>query len=328
VFACDLARAATAPRGSLIVEAGRLDTPPRSHLPAARVAQVILLTGATGVVGSELLSQLLAAGEEVRCMVREPKRLGPDRVRVQLSLADLGDPRGLRHAVRGADTVIHLAAAIRDQPPKRLEEINALGTYRLLRAAEGAGVRRFIFYSAIGASLHQRTRFFRSKALAEDIVEGADGVETTIISPSIIYAPDDPWVTMMRRLALLPLVPISGSGRAAFEPVAAADAARATIAAISADPGRYELAGPERLTYDQIARLIGRVSGRERPHVHVPLRIVRRSLMTLRGLVGEKAFATWEEAELLEVPMLARNGAADIRRLGVEPAPMERVLSG
>ena len=149
-------------------------------------------------------------------MVRDPKHLGADRVRVQLSLADLGDPKGLRHAVRGADTVIHLAAAIRDQPPKRLEEINAFGTYRLLRAAEAAGVRRFIFFSAIGASLHQRTRFFRSKALAEDIVEGAERIETTILAPLIVYAPDDPWVTLMRRLALLPLVPVSGSGRAAL----------------------------------------------------------------------------------------------------------------
>src|SRR5215217_3837905 len=139
---------------------------------------MILLTGGTGVVGSALLPMLLEAGHDVRCLVRDPRKLGPERVRVQLSLADLGDPRGLRHAVRGADTVIHLAAAIRDQPPKRLEEINALGTYRLLRAAEAAGVRRFIFYSAIGASLHQRTRFFRSKALAADIVDGADGVET------------------------------------------------------------------------------------------------------------------------------------------------------
>ena len=289
---------------------------------------MILLTGATGVVGSALLSQLLASGEDVRCLVRDPKRLGPDRVRVQLSLADLGDPRGLRHAVRGADTVVHLAAAIRDQPPKRLEEINALGTYRLLRAAEAAGVRRFVFFSAIGASLHQRTRFFRSKALAEDIVEGADGLETTVLAPSIVYAPNDPWVTMMRRLALLPLVPISGSGRAAFEPISAADAARATIAAIAAEPGRFELAGPERLTYDQIARVIGTAAGRSRPHVHVPLPIVRSGLLWLRRAVGEKAFATWEEAELLEVPMVARNGAADIRSLGVEPAPMAQVLGG
>ncbi|HSK50544.1 MAG TPA: NAD(P)H-binding protein, partial [Solirubrobacterales bacterium] len=76
---------------------------------------MIQLTGATGVVGSALLPELLDAGHEVRCMVREPRRLGPNRVRVQLSLADLADPRSLRHAVRGADTVIHLAAAVRDQ---------------------------------------------------------------------------------------------------------------------------------------------------------------------------------------------------------------------
>jgi NADH dehydrogenase len=287
---------------------------------------VILLTGATGVVGSALLPELLDAGHEVRCMVREPRRLGPNRVRVQLSLADLADPRSLRHAVRGADTVIHLAAAVRDQPPKRLEEINAFGTYRLLRAAEAAGVRRFVFFSAIGATLHQRTRFFRSKALAEDIVEGA-GIETTVISPSIVYERDDPWITLMRRLALLPLMPVSGSGRAAYEPVWARDVARATLAAIDAAPGRYELAGPERLTYDQIARLISETAGRSRPLLHVPLPFVRSGLIWLRRMFGERAFATWEEAELMEVPMISRAGG-DIRTLGVEPTSMRAVLQG
>src|SRR5215213_1386913 len=104
---------------------------------------MILLTGATGIIGSRLLPELLGEGHDVRCLVRDPKALGANRVRVQLSLADLADPRGLRHAVRGADTVIHLAAAIRDQPPTRVEEITALGTHRLLREAERAGVRRF-----------------------------------------------------------------------------------------------------------------------------------------------------------------------------------------
>jgi NADH dehydrogenase len=300
--------------------------PPAGAAGRVGFAAVILLTGATGVVGSALLTQLLADGHDVRCLVRDPKRLGPDRVRVGLSLADLGDPRGLRHAVRGADTVVHLAAAIRDQPPKRLEEINALGTYRLLRAAEAAGVRRFVFFSAIGASLHQRTRFFRSKALAEDIVAGADGIETTVLAPSIVYAPHDPWVTMMRRLALLPLMPISGSGRAEFEPLSAGDAAAAAIAALDAEPGRYELAGPERLSYSEIARRIGRAAGRVRPQVHVPLPLVRRGLLALRRLVGDKAFATWEEAELMEVSMVAERGASDIRGLGVEPASIEAVL--
>lgn len=288
---------------------------------------MILLTGATGVVGSVLLEQLLAEGRQVRCMVRDPKSLGPNRVRVQLSLSDLADPRGLRHAVRGTDTVIHLAAAIRDQPPRRLEEINALGTYRLLQAAERAGVRRFIFFSAIGATLHQRTRFFRSKALAEGVVKRAE-IETSIIAPSLVYDLTDPWVALMRRLAMLPMVPISGSGEAAFEPIWAHDVAHATVAAIDADPRRWELAGPQRLTYNQIAWLIADSAGRQRRLLHLPLPFVRRGLIWLRGIAGGRAFATWEEAELMEVPMLAREGTADITRLGVEPASMGSVLGG
>lgn len=288
---------------------------------------MILLTGGTGVVGSALLPKLLDAGHEVRCLVRDPRRLGPERVRVQLSLADLGDPRGLRHAVRGVDTVIHLAAAIRDQPPRRVEEVTALGTHRLLQAAERAGVKRFVFFSALGASSFQRTRFFRSKALAEHRVAASE-LDTTILAPSIIYDRDDDWVTLMRRLALLPVLPISGRGQAAYEPIWAHDAAQAVIGALEAAPGRYELAGPERLTYEQMARLIAASAGRERPSLHVPLPFVRSSLIWLRRVFGEAAFATWEEAELLEVPMISERGVADAVGLGAAPASMRAVLAG
>lgn len=288
---------------------------------------MILLTGATGLIGSTLLPELLAREEEVRCLVRDPRKLGANRVRVQLSLADLGDPRGLRYAVRGADTVIHLAAAIRDQPPRRLEEVNALGTLRLLRAAESAGVRHFIFFSAIGASRHQRTRFFRSKALAEEAVETSP-MRTTIISPSIVYGRDDSWVRLMRRLSLLPVLPISGRGDATYEPIWGRDVAEATIAALDGDRDRYELAGPERLRYSQIARIIAESTERSRPQLKVPLPFVRWGLLGLRQVVGEAAFATWEEAELMEVSMVAEEGPADAIRLGVEPAAMRTVLSG
>ena len=287
---------------------------------------MILLTGATGLVGSALLPKLLDSGHDVRCLVRDPRRLGPDRVRVQLSLSDLGDPRGLRHAVRGADTVIHLAAAIRDQPPRRVEEITALGTHRLLQAAERAGVERFIFFSALGATRFQRTRFFRSKALAEDRVQ-ASPLETTTFAPSIIYDPGDDWMTLQRRLALLPLLPISGRGRALYEPIWAEDAADAIVAAFEAPAGRYELAGPDRLSYESIARLIASAGGRERPALHVPLPFVRSGLIWLRRIVGDAAFATWEEAELLEVPMVSERGPEDARKLGIEPASMRSVLA-
>jgi len=289
---------------------------------------MILVTGATGVVGTALIPELLQRGHTVRALVREPRRLGAQRVNVQIALADLGDPHGLRHALRGVKTVVHLGATIRDQPPRRLEEVNGLGTARLLRAAERAGVERFVFFSPIGATNFQRTRFFRSKALAERAVAESD-LRSTILAPSIVYDPHDRFVSWQRRLALFPVLPISGNGGSLYQPIWAGDVARATAAALEREGGseRFELAGPETLTYEQMARMVAVTAGRRRRVVHVPLPIVRATLIWLRRLWGESAFATWEEAELMEVPMTTERGTADAELLGVRPRPMREVLA-
>src|SRR3954471_12732878 len=120
---------------------------------------MILLTGATGLVGTALLRRLTAEGESVRCLVRDPRRLGAERVRVQIALGDLADPPSFRNALRGVTTVVHLAAAIRDQPAGSIEELNGIATWRMVQAAERAGVERFVFFSALSASAHNRTRF-------------------------------------------------------------------------------------------------------------------------------------------------------------------------
>jgi NADH dehydrogenase len=288
---------------------------------------VLLLTGATGLVGSALLTRLTASGRSVRCLVRDPRRLGPERVRVQIALGDLSDPASFRNALRGVDTVVHLAAAIRDQPGGSIEETNALATWRLVQAAQRAGVERFVFFSAQGASTHDRTRFMRAKALAERAVADA-GVPHTIFAPSIVYAPGDVFLTLIERMALLPVVPISGSGRALFQPIWSHDVADCVMAALErpADGERYELAGPETLSYDAIVEIVLRAAGRPRPLVHVPLAVVSRSLRTLEALMRSKAFATWDEAELMEVTMLAAHGTADAQALGVTPRPMASVL--
>jgi NADH dehydrogenase len=291
---------------------------------------MILVTGATGTVGKILVPLLLERGDDVRVLVRDPRGLGRARVEVRIALgdlADLGDSRVQRQALRGVDTVIHLAATIRDQPRGPVEELNGLATGRLLRAAEDAGVDRFLFFSAIGATEFQRTRFFRAKALAERAV-AESRLATTVFAPSIVYDRDDPWVTIMRRLALLPVLPISGSGRAAYQPIWARDVARCVIAVLADEQsGRYDLAGPETLTYADMARTIARAAGRERPLVHVPLGLVRTTLIWLRRLFGETVFATWEEAELMEVPMVSPRGTADVQALGVEPRRMAEVLA-
>lgn len=296
---------------------------------------MILLTGATGTAGSALLRRVTATGEGVRCLVRDPRRLGPERVRVQIALGDLAEPASFRHALRGVDTVVHAAAAIRDQPRASIEELNAVATLRLLQAAERAGASRFIFFSAIGATLHSPARFFRAKALAEQAVLESR-LDVTVLSPSIVYAPGDPWLTLLERLSYLPVVPIPGRGRALYQPVWADDVAACVMALLggraAAAPGeppagrRLEMAGPEILSHASIVALALRSFGRARPLLRMPLPLVRVVLRTVEWLWRDSAFATWEEAELLEIPMTSARGTADAEALGVNPLPMGAVL--
>jgi uncharacterized protein YbjT (DUF2867 family) len=290
--------------------------------------RVLLLTGATGLIGTALLPRLTAAGHSVRCLVRDPRRLGTQRVRVQIALGDLSDPPSFRNALRGVDTVVHVAAAIRDQPGGSIEELNGIATWRMVQAARRAGVGRFVFFSAQGASAHSRARFMRAKALAERAV-AESGMSHTIFAPSIVYAPGDVFLTLLERMSLLPVLPISGSGRALFQPIWADDVAACVVAALARPDagGRYELSGPQTLSYDAIVELVLGAAGRPRPLVHVPLGVVSRALRSLEALVGPKAFATWDEAELMEISMTARSGTADAEVFGVQPRLMFDVLS-
>jgi uncharacterized protein YbjT (DUF2867 family) len=288
---------------------------------------VVLLTGATGLIGRALLPRLLASGRPVRCLVRDPRRLGAERVRVQIALGDLADPPSFRNALRGVDTVLHLAAAIRDQRAGSIEELNGVATWRMVQAARRAGVEHFVFFSAQGVSAHSRARFMRAKALAEDAVADA-GVPHTILAPSIVYAPSDAFLTLLERMSLLPVVAVSGSGRALFQPIWAEDVAGCVMAALELPAAgvRYELSGPETLSHEDIIEICLRAAGRPRPRVHVPLAIVSRALRSLEALLGSRAFATWDEAELMEVTMIAARGPADVEDLGVTPRRMQAVL--
>jgi uncharacterized protein YbjT (DUF2867 family) len=280
-----------------------------------------------------LLARLTAAGMPVRCLARDPRRLGEERVRVQIALGDICDPLSFRHALRDVDTVVHLAAAIRDQPSGTIEECSGIATWRLLRAAERAGVQRFVFFSALGAFTSSTARLMRAKAIAERAVVQSS-IAYTVFAPSIVYAPSDPYVTLLRRLSWLPAMPIPGSGREAFQPIWAQDVAECVLASLpggasatDAAGARYELAGPDTLTHRQIVELVLSSAHRRRAIVNVPARVTRPALKLVERLIGPRAFATWDEAELLAVPMTSSRGSADAERLGVVPRPMGAVLA-
>jgi NADH dehydrogenase len=290
---------------------------------------VLLLTGATGLLGSAVLRRLVARGEPVRCLVRDARRLGPQRVHVQLASGDLADPSSFRNALRGVRAVVHLAASERDQPGATIEELDGLATWRLLRAAETAGVEHFVWATPLGATPHHPSRVHRAKALAAHAVAEA-AVPATTLACSLLYAPGDRRLARLERLAWLPAVPLTGRGAARTQPLWADDAAAAVLAVLDRPPDdkppRLELAGPETLTHRDVVELALRAAGRRRRLVPVPLAALRPLLNAGETLAGPTAFATWEEALALAVPMVASRGTADLEALGIQPHRMAAVL--
>jgi uncharacterized protein YbjT (DUF2867 family) len=293
---------------------------------------VLLLTGATGLIGSSLLRRLIARGEPVRCLVRDPRRLGPERVRVQITIGDLTDPRALRQAMRGVRTVVHLAASHRDQPHATIEELAGVATWRLLRAAEHAGAGHFVYFSALGATPHHPSRLHRAKALAERAVDEA-ALRTTTFAPSLVYAPGDRRLARLERLAWLPAVPLAGRGRARTQPIWAEDVADCVLAALDRggeerSHARFELAGPDVLTHREVVEVALRAAHRRRRLLPLPAPLLRPLLRGYETLTGPAALATWDEAELLAVTMRTERGTADAEALGVRPLSLVAVLGG
>ena len=286
---------------------------------------MLLLTGATGLLGSAVLRRLTARGTPVRCLVRDPRRLGAHRVRVQLAIGDLASPASYRNALRGVDTVIHLAGTARDQPHASIEELDGLAVWRLARAAERAGVKRLLWTMPLGATPHHPSRVHRAKALAAEALEDAD-LEITTLACSLVYGRGDRRLARLDRLALLPAIPLAGRGGARVQPIWADDVADCALAALERPPGRFELAGPDAMTERQVVALALHSRHRRRRLVPIPLAVLRPALRAHAALAGPAAIATWEEVLQLAVPMTASRGTEDARRLGVEPRRMQEVL--
>ncbi|MDQ7976074.1 NAD-dependent epimerase/dehydratase family protein [Paraburkholderia sp. SARCC-3016] len=108
----------------------------------------ILVTGATGKVGSRLVKRLAQRGDQVRAMIRDPMHATQfEADGIELAEADLLDADSLEAAVSDTDVVVHSAAFFRGATPEQAHDVNDVGTQRLATAARAAGVKRFIFLS-------------------------------------------------------------------------------------------------------------------------------------------------------------------------------------
>ena len=174
-----------------------------------------LVTGASGLLGSHIVEQLVAAGEPVRALVRPTSdtRL-LDEWGVEKAVGDVTDAESLLRAAKGVRRIYHVAAKVGDWGPwRQFVAVTIDGTRNALAAARAAGVERFLHVSSIsayghpdgagmvldesaplGVNLHRWSYYSRAKVEAEKLVwaaHEAGEVPVTVVKPSWLYGPRD-----------------------------------------------------------------------------------------------------------------------------------------
>src|SRR5262249_41812732 len=235
----------------------------------------VLVTGASGFIGTALLPKLAAAGHRLRLLCRRPLIIGPPGVEVVLE--DLTDERSVATAVEGTDAVVHLGAATSAGrlDPALAYRVNVGGASTLIDACRRSRCRRVIVISTQHAPLPRPGVYGRTKRIADALFLGSD-LETTILRPSLVYGPGSRGVFtklagLVRRL---PIIPVVGPGRWHLRPLYLDDMT-SLIAETLTRPetaGRtYDVGGPDRVTYDGFLLAICGALGRRCRRVHLPV---------------------------------------------------------
>lgn len=272
----------------------------------------ILVTGAGGFIGKDLVFRLLRHGFHVRAMVRSlagSSTLSPHE-RLQIVQADMRDQSSLDRAVLGCAAVVHLAAAKADEIES--EDINVGGARRLVRACAVAGIRRVINISTQSTKVARRGIYARTKLSADEVLHGS-GLNVTSLLPSVVYGESMGGVfgTIRQFVQKAPVVVVLGNGKWLSAPVYAGDVSAAVIACLETPltiAKSYDIGGPDLVSFDDLIDRIGAAIGRQPPKLHVPFSLA----LVIAHVV----------ARLPNAPITVSNvlGSNQHTRIDIEPA--------
>jgi NADH dehydrogenase len=291
---------------------------------------LVTVFGGSGFLGRYLVRRLARKGLRIRVAVRHPnlalflKPVG-DVGQIQIVQANLRNRASLDAAVAGADAVVNLVGILFESGAQKFMKIQAEGPGMVAEAAAGAGVKRLVQISAIGADADGASLYARSKAAGEKAATEAYP-EVTIIRPGLLFGPEDNFLNRFAALARLsPVMPLI-CGATKFQPVFAGDVADAIVAVLD-DPSTrrktFELGGPRVMTFKALLDYIQSEIQTRRPYIPIPAFAAKIKAFFLQWLPTPPL--TIDQVRLLEEDNVAAKDAPGFKALGLTPTPLEAV---
>jgi len=312
-----------------------------------------LVTGASGFVGWHVARQLLAKGQRVRALVRNPARSAAaleELDGVEVALGDLRDPASLAKAVEGCGTLFHVAADYRlwAPNPEELHQSNVDGTRNMFEAARRAGVERCVYTSTVGCigfpkdesgdettpvSLAEMSGpYKRSKFLAEEVALrfAAEGFPVVIVNPTAPIGDHDFKPTPTGKMVVdflkgaMPAFLDTGLNVAYVGDVAAGH-----LAALEhGRAGERYILGGENMTLQQILGTLAQVTGGKAPTMRIPYAVAYAAGVASTGwasITGKEPLAPLDGVRMARKKLWVRHDKA-ARELGYTAAPAKEAL--
>lgn len=249
----------------------------------------VLLTGARGFVGREVLRQLLASGHEVVAVSRHLRATNVPHGVIQVAADITGD--GWQRWCEGCGAAIHLVGIIRQAPRAGVtfERAHVVATRRVIALCRSLGIKRLVHMSALGARAEAATAYHCTKWQGEEAVRASD-LDWTIFKPTPLFGPGDGFATTIAHaLRRFPVFPVFGDGSYRVQPIAVEEVAHCFVAALERPVTigeTYNLGGPEALTYNEVLRRIAQALGLRRIFVHLPLGFAKPAVSVIQHLPG------------------------------------------
>lgn len=289
----------------------------------------ILITGATGFIGSHLAAALAGRGHRIIGTAKSPPKNDREASPFRLISVDYTrdfDINIWKPRLEGVDVVINAVGILREHGQQTFEALHDRTPRALFAACAAKGIK-VVQISALGADENAHSRYHLSKKAADDALL-ASGTRVVIVQPSLVYGPGGVSARMFNLIASLPVIPLPGQGNQQIQPIHIEDLTCAILELVETDRylgQRVPLVGPEPVTLQryltELRRLMGLGPG---IFVHVPVFFI--DIAAQAGQWAEKGLLDVESWQMLQRGNTA-GASATHELLGREPKPVHRFIS-